>query len=97
MNNQDREQGSSVPKPLSPADSALKFIGTGGKFHLTCVVFCCSVLRKHIIQISYLHYVGFTNSKARSASTPLLSSEQALLGQSASSTKIWVLCNGKLR
>lgn len=39
MNNQDREQGSSVPKPLSPTDSALKFTGTGGKFHLTCVVF----------------------------------------------------------
>lgn len=50
---------------------------------MTCVVFCCSVLRKRIIQISHLHYVGFTNSKARSASTPLLSFGRALLGQTA--------------
>lgn len=48
-----------LPKPSPPADSALKPTHTSYKFHLVRVVFSCSVLRIHIIQTSYLHYIGF--------------------------------------
>lgn len=48
-----------LPKPSPPADSVLKPTHISYKLHLVRVDFSCSVLRIHIIQTSYLHYIGF--------------------------------------
>lgn len=71
--NRDRERGPLL-QPRLPQTALSSLQAHGGKFHLACVVFSWSVLRMCIIQISYLHDTGFTNSTAINAfhSTPVV-------------------------
>lgn len=64
--NRDRERGPLL-QPRRPQTALSSLQAHGGKFHLACVVFSWSVLRMCIIQISYLHDTGFTNSTAINA------------------------------
>lgn len=64
--NRDRERGPLL-QPRLPQTALSSLQAHGGKFHLACVVFSWSVLRMCIIQISYLHDTGFTNSTAINA------------------------------
>lgn len=63
------------------------------KFHLVRVVFSCSVLRIHIIQTSYLHYIGFhqhNSYKRFFYSTPVICVE--ILLRRRETVKLWEEC-----
>lgn len=73
MSSRDGEQGPLLPKPCGPTDSALKSTGTWWETSFGTCGFQLLCLRICIIQISYVHCTGFTNSEAANAfySTPL--------------------------
>lgn len=50
---------SPLPEPRRLQTALCTLHAHSCEFHLVCVVFSLSVLRIHIIQTSYLHYIGF--------------------------------------